>query len=390
VTAAGYDATRMTRVVPSAHPVYHTDSVTAWSVPGSRPNDPPVALLAGWLGGRVIHVSTTSTWGTSLDPFVFRVSSGGDSLDWIYFFFWVFVPIFGGGFFAVRNLRAGRGDPRGATTIALFVFVCYWLSRLVLQNIAQDGLVTTLINMFDQLPIGDSLLNAIVVWLMYVALEPYLRRLWPRVLVSWARLSTGRNRDPIIGRDILAGFVFAAAGSALLVVVRRFAPAGPPAPDYDVLRSLSGTGIVLALVLGLTAQIILVMTAFFTLVVAFRLAVRRNDLAVIAATLICAAGSFFLLIPTYGTLTAAVRAVLWGICLGVLGTRFGLLAALVGGYVIQVMDLIPWTTDLSAWYSGRMWLVLALLGALLVYGVVTALAGRSILRDPIQEGARAG
>ena len=35
---------------------------------------------------------------------------------------------------------------------------------------------------------------------------------------------------------------------------------------------------------------------------------------------------------------------------------------------------------------GRMWLVLGLLGALLVYGVVTALAGRSILKDPMLEG----
>jgi hypothetical protein len=34
--------------------------------------------------------------------------------------------------------------------------------------------------------------------------------------------------------------------------------------------------------------------------------------------------------------------------------------------------------------------VLGLLGVLLIYGVVTALAGRSILKDPIQEGARAG
>ncbi|HEV8224512.1 MAG TPA: hypothetical protein VGP74_04580, partial [Rubrobacteraceae bacterium] len=66
--------------------------------------------------------------------------------------------------------------------------------------------------------------------------------------------------------------------------------------------------------------------------------------------------------------------------------RFGLVAGTVGAFLMQVTDMIPWTTDLSAWYSGRMWLVLGLLGALLVYGVVTALAGRSILKDPMLEG----
>jgi predicted Ser/Thr protein kinase len=388
VTAAGYDASRMSRVVPSAHPVYHTDSVTAWSVPGTRPSDPPVTLLAGWLGGRVVHVSITSTWGTSLDPFVFRiVPAAGDFFDWIYLIFWVLVPIIGGVFFAARNLRAGRGDRRGATTIALFVFASYWLSHLVVQNIAQDGLVGTLTTMLDQSPIGESLLNAVLVWFMYVALEPYLRRLWPRVLVSWARLTTGRNRDPIIGRDILAGFVFAAATSALLLIAGRFGPSSP-SYDPDVLYPLSGTGIIVAMVLALAAQIILVLMAFLTIVLALRLAFRRNDLAVVGATLLCTLAAFFLLTPNYGTLGAAFRAGAWAVLLGVVGMRFGLLAAMVGAIVLQATDMIPWTTDLSAWYSGRMWLVLGLLGALLVYGVATALAGRSILKDPIQEGVR--
>jgi len=387
VTAAGYDASRMTRVVPSAHPASYTDSVTAWSVPGPRAKDPPVTLLAGWLGGNIVHVSTTSTWGTSLDPFAFRNEPTGKSLyQWIYFTFWVFVPIVGGVFFAVRNLRAGRGDRRGATIIALLVFACNWLSHLVVQDVAQNGLVATLTTMLDEIPIGDAVVNAVVVWFMYVALEPYLRRLWPRVLVSWARLVTGRNRDPIIGRDILAGFVFAAAAMAAVLIARRFGPTvGPAAPEYDVLYPLSGTGYLVALVLGVVAQLILVLMAFFTILLALRLALRRNDLAVIGATLLCSVAAFILLVPSYGPLEAAVRATAWCVCLGLLSMRFGLLAGTVGVFLLQVTDMIPWTTDLSAWYSGRMWLVLGLLGALLMYGVVIALAGRSILKDPMLE-----
>jgi serine/threonine-protein kinase len=388
VSAAGYDASRMTRVVPTEHPVFHTDSVTAWSVPGPRPNDPPVTLLAGWLGGRIVHVSTKSTWGTSLDPFAFRYpQTGFEFFDWVYFIFAVFAPMAGGVFFGVRNLRAGRGDRRGATAIALFAFACYWISYLFVQDVSRDGLVRTLLTMFDGIPIGDAILSAVLVWFMYIALEPYLRRLWPRVLVSWARLTTGRYRDPIIGRDILVGFAFAAAYAVLLVVADRLAPDESPVASIQVMQTLSGSGFAVGLILGLAASVIVIVMAFFTIVLALRLVVRRSDVAVVVATLLCTLAAFPLLSPGYGTMGAAVRALAWGGCLGFLGFRFGLLAAFVGAFAFQVPDMIPWTTDLSAWYSGRMLLVLALLAALLVYGLANALGGRSIFRDPIGETA---
>jgi hypothetical protein len=47
-----------------------------------------------------------------------------------------------------------------------------------------------------------NLMLAALVWLLYVALEPYARRLWPEGMVSWNRLLQGRWRDPLVGRDI--------------------------------------------------------------------------------------------------------------------------------------------------------------------------------------------
>jgi hypothetical protein len=32
-----------------------------------------------------------------------------------------------------------------------------------------------------------------------------VRRRWPATLVSWSRLLAGRFRDPLVGRDVLAG-----------------------------------------------------------------------------------------------------------------------------------------------------------------------------------------
>src|SRR5581483_4220859 len=57
---------------------------------------------------------------------------------------------------------------------------------------------------------GDGLLGGFGAALVYLAFEPYFRRVYPKMLIGWTRLLSGRWRDPMIGRDILIG---AAAGS---------------------------------------------------------------------------------------------------------------------------------------------------------------------------------
>ena len=37
------------------------------------------------------------------------------------------------------------------------------------------------------------------------SLEPHLRRVWPRTMISWTRLLSGQVRDPLVGRDVLIG-----------------------------------------------------------------------------------------------------------------------------------------------------------------------------------------
>jgi len=73
------------------------------------------------------------------------------------------------------------------------------------------------------------------------------------------------------------------------------------------------------------------------------------------------------------------------VAFAIIALRFGFLAAMLGGFVAQIVLLVPWTTDLSVWYSGRMLIVVAFLAPLLAYGFVTALRGRSIFQDPIVE-----
>src|SRR5262249_31723012 len=72
------------------------------------------------------------------------------------------------------------------------------------------------LNLF-QIGMQFALFPAILLWLFYLAIEPYVRRWWPHRMVSWSRLLAGDLRDPLIGRDILVGGAF---GLTIVVVVR--------------------------------------------------------------------------------------------------------------------------------------------------------------------------
>ena len=106
-----------------------------------------------------------------------------------------------GAMLARRNLRLGRGDRRGASRLAAFVFVAWAVAVFFGAHHVPN---------FDELALfleslAWGLFLSCFVWVLYIALEPYVRRRWPATLVSWSRLLAGGFRDPLVGRDVLAG-----------------------------------------------------------------------------------------------------------------------------------------------------------------------------------------
>ena len=63
--------------------------------------------------------------------------------------------------------------------------------------------------------------TAFYLWLLYIALEPFVRRRWPHRIISWSRLLRGEFRDPLVGRHILIG----SACGALVVALTTLSPA---------------------------------------------------------------------------------------------------------------------------------------------------------------------
>ena len=102
-----------------------------------------------------------------------------------------------------------------------------------------------------------GLISGALLWLAYLALEPFVRRHWPRGLISWTRLLDGRSADPFVGRDLLAGVLvgLAMASTFQLAGWAKIWTNSPYRPNfYLVPNSLDGLRFTAALVLGCAAK----------------------------------------------------------------------------------------------------------------------------------------
>ena len=53
--------------------------------------------------------------------------------------------------------------------------------------------------------VSTALFISGVTWMLYLAVEPWVRRHWPKTIISWSRLLSQERGDPLVGRDILFG-----------------------------------------------------------------------------------------------------------------------------------------------------------------------------------------
>jgi hypothetical protein len=273
-----------------------------------------------------------------------------------------------------RNLRLGRGDQAGAFRLALGLCACGVAAALIGGDFAftmpwVTGVLTA--------TVGRGLLLGLLVWIVYVALEPDLRRRSPHLLISWSRVLTGRFTDPRVGRDILIG-VAGAVASQLITQISYLAPrwfGGAPSVSLPLL----GGPVVsvwqgLAASLSLVPSAVLLATSFVLLIFLLTMALRRRALVIAVVVVLMS----ILAIGQSGfTVTTALTLVV-GVVTAIIVVRFGLLAFVVMSFMLPLLDRTPLTFDSSIWYSGQSWLALAICAGLALFGVKTAVAGRPL------------
>jgi serine/threonine-protein kinase len=278
------------------------------------------------------------------------------------------ILVVGGALIARRNLRLGRSDRRGAMRLAAFVFACSMLTWAFLtSHVASDSELALLL-----FGASIALFLAGVCWLLYVALEPLIRRRWPDSLIAWTRLLSGRLSDPLVGRVLLAGAllgVFGAISGEALQLARRAFEATPPIPPLPWDTTLVGPRAVAAHLFNPAVAMFFALAEamlFFLL----RAVLRKEWLAAAVFVLFFAVPSFLnggLISGAFVLVAAAAEIFVF--------VRFGLLAWVFANYFGHCLQF-PLTTDSSAWYAGTSLLVLLVLAAIAVYGFRIALAGR--------------
>ena len=290
----------------------------------------------------------------------------------------------GSAILARHNLRNGRGDRRGAfrtaavvfgTTAAEWALTAHYYTALSVED-ARFNLAMAL-----------ALFSAVTLWLFYMALEPYVRRFWPELLIGWTRLLSGHIRDPLIGRDILAG-VAGGMIIALLVMAHDLVPGWlgwpPLAPAWTSTQALHGTRYALAYPLTIVHLSLLNALQGIFGVVLIRMLVRRTWLVVVIASIV------FFPIAINGTFSGDILSIdlpftmlTLAVFLAVL-LRFGLLSLTMAFVVFLTLTHQPLTLDLSKPYSGTSVVLMAATAALAMFGYYASrgtepLFGRSLL-----------
>jgi serine/threonine-protein kinase len=281
---------------------------------------------------------------------------------------------------ARRNVRARRADVRGAWRIALSVIVGYSISWLLAAHHVSD--VSQEVNAFLA-SLGTTLVAAALLWVTYVAVEPYVRRFWPDGILGWTRLMSGYVRDSRVGRDVLAGCVFG-VGLTLLELAYDLLPplvgrtSAIPRFQSEV-ETLSGVSVTAAQVFDdIVSALFVGMFAVLGFVL-LRLIFRRPSLAIVAFVLVLTLFQATQLLNsgTFVWIAAAFQASLIAI-LTVMVVRYGLLVTAIGFAVGNLLDDIPLTLALSHWSASTSSLSLAVMLTLAGFGFYAARAGQPL------------
>jgi serine/threonine protein kinase len=269
---------------------------------------------------------------------------------------------------ARRHLRTGRGDRRGAFRTAALMFVS--LSAAFILGARVYSAPEVEYELLGRI-LSLALYVAVTVWLFYVALEPYVRRFWPQLLIGWTRALSGRLRDPLVGRDVLVGVAAGMIG-ALLIASRLLIPralglplAAPELPDPSI---LFGTRFAISSAIQIVRRAIVDSMQIVGIVVFLKIMVRRNWLVFVLGTLavlpIAMSGTFA------GEQLALELAIsLTGIALiFTVLLRFGLLSLIITIYTFLAIEGFPLTTDLSKPYAGAAFLLSVAIAGFSVLG----------------------
>ncbi|HXU13311.1 MAG TPA: hypothetical protein VN898_15255, partial [Candidatus Binatia bacterium] len=382
IRQAGFDPAALKPVEPAWAPLVYADRRAAWE--GVLPQAPsiPLRIESASFRGKPVAFRIIEPWTKPLRMGGVPGSARLTALQFVGLAL-IITVMAGAALLARRNLRLGRGDRKGSLKLAMYVLAISLLTWAAwAHHLASPSEFDAFLRYF-----GISLLLSGAVWTAYLALEPFLRRLWPQLIVSWVRLLDGRFRDPLVGRDVL----LSALAGVVLHAFNQFTKLGPAwmglqpfrpdqggPPTWALLAPLRGFRHSLGCLLALQTVFLVVPLAHLTLLLLCRIVLRKSIPAVVVFVMLCVASSDLFTSNLYLGLAVGVINML--VFLLVL-FRCGLLGIVVWGFTSGLLAVYPMTFDVGAWYAGSTLLGLSAVAAIALYGFRTALGGRPAFGD---------
>jgi serine/threonine-protein kinase len=260
------------------------------------------------------------------------------------------------GLLALRNLHQRRADTKGALRCALYYFVvdlAFWfVAAPRLGSIAAYSIFGANYLIF-------ATAKAMRLWMFYVAVEPFIRRFWPHLFVSWSRVVAGRFRDPLVGRDLLLGCLTGSVWTLLFVSA---------VPESLPIQMLGDGRMTIATVLNMHQLGLHVCMSLMAFLLLAKLLLRNTWLAAASLTAI-----LFVFSHTENPSTMdVILRVLFSMTLAAVYVRLGLVAAVSTMFSFLLLLVVPQTYDATAWYSASGKFVLAIVLAIAAFGFYTS------------------
>jgi tRNA A-37 threonylcarbamoyl transferase component Bud32 len=353
--AAGLNRREFVDVEPERGLLVPHDREFAWAS-GER-SATPFRVTAAEFGGTAVYFEAGEPASSNNGQGPIAMRSTPLAQAW---FFGAFVLAFGvAAILARKNLYRGEGDRQSAWRLSLFVVGGGVLSGLLRAHhvpIAFEEVMSVLSI------VGWAMVWGAFNWLVYMGLEPQVRRLWPRTLISWTRLLSGRVRDPLVGRDILIGVL---AGVALLVI-RVYINDHPIPSDIlaAALESLSSP----RHFIGILTEAIVTASAYALAGLLFLMLIR----VIVRITWVAAAITAVGFVPLLSDGGLEIYSLLLALAGVTIVLRFGLLSWSATLLALFVTTRLPVTLDVNAWYYGSSLSILLLVGGLAAYGCLVA------------------
>ena len=370
----GIDGTSRAKTV--WNPTVYADQRAAWVPTAGSPSERQIAEIeAAAYRGKPVFFQIVRPWTTTAIP---KPSLTGHFREASHTMLPILFSciVISAALLTRRNIRMGRTDRKGGFKVACCIFVTGLFVQLAMRNHLPD--VSAESKMII-LSLQGLIFCAFICWMSYLALEPYVRRFWPKVLISWNRLLDGQFRDPRVGRDLLVGTALGVVSFSLSMLTNhvRDAEGVPQLLTQVDPRTLLGGRYLAGVAVDAFNQSLMMSITWLLLILLLRGALRKDLFAGAAMVVLMVLISGFWEDPAMVWVVPAIHGLLFVFVV----TRFGLIALIAWVFSSTILKTHPITANFFCWYGSASLSALVILGGIAVYGYAISFGGRYLLDD---------